>query len=193
MGESSGRPPFSGDIVESWPRPGNEGSRRDDQDPEGLVTTGSEKITMDDTQRLAENWKDRLRAAGLTNPEFLSATYSPAHFGNAEVDFRAGLMILRLVRDRGQEFLSVAFDPIPDQFYPIEDIEIAMGWATIEEVNARQEPEQLGLVLSRFAQRFDQLMEGMSGDPGCLTRARIEKAKKDRGQAFVERLRKMQR
>ena len=146
-------------------------------------------MTVDEAQQLATRWSDRLRSAGLNNPEILSATYNPAYFGNAEAIFRVGLMLLHIVRDRGQELLNVAFDTQPDQFYPIEDIEIAMGWKTLEEINARQEPEQLDLILSRLALRSDQLMDGLSGERERLTRARINRATKDRSQAFINRLR----
>lgn len=146
-------------------------------------------MAVDETQQLAKSWADRMQAAGLNNPEILSATCSPAHFGDAESTFRVGLMLLHIVRDRGHELLSVAFPANPNQFYPIEDIEIAMGWTSIEEINARQEPEQLDLVLSRLAQRSDQLIDEMSGDRERLTRARIERATRNRRQAFVDRLR----
>jgi hypothetical protein len=142
-----------------------------------------------EVQQLVTTWTDRLRAAGLQSPELLSATYDAAHFGNAEATFRIGSMLVRIVRDRGQELLNVASSLAPAQFHPIEDVEIALGWKTIDDVLARQEPEQLDVAISRLAQRFDQLAEGLSGERERLTRARIERATRDRRQAFIDRLR----
>jgi hypothetical protein len=142
-----------------------------------------------EAQQLVTSWTERLRAAGLQSPELLSATYDPAHFGNAEATFRVGSILVRVVRDRGQELLNVASSQTPAQFHLIEDVEIAMGWKTIDDVLARQEPEQLDIALSRLAQRFDQLATGWSGEQERLTRARIERARRERRQAFMDRLR----
>lgn len=142
-----------------------------------------------EAQKLVTSWTDRLQTAGLQRPELLSATYDAAHFGDAEATFRVGSMLVRIVRDRGQELLKVASGQTPAQFHPIEDVEIAMGWKTIDDVLERQEPEQLVVAISRLAQHFDQLADGLSGERERLTRARIEKATRGRRQAFIDRLR----
>jgi hypothetical protein len=142
-----------------------------------------------EAQQLVTVWTDRVRAAGLPDPGVLSATYDSAHFGDAEAVFRIGSLLIRIVRDRGQELLSVASSATPTQFHPIEDVEVAMGWKTIEDVLATQEPEQMDLVLSRFAQHFDELAENLSGGHERFTRARIERATRERRQAFIDRLR----
>lgn len=122
-----------------------------------------------EAQRLITSWTDRLQAAGLQSPELLSAMYDAAHFGDAEATFRIGSMLVRIVRDRDQELLNVASSPAPTQFHPIEDVEIALGWKTIDDVLARQEPESLDIAISGLAQRFDQLVDGLSGEHelGC--------------------------
>jgi hypothetical protein len=65
------------------------------------------------------------------------------HFGDAEAVFRVGTLLLRLVRDRGQEFMDLATIAAPDKFYQFDDVEIAMGWKTIDEVLAKRELEPL--------------------------------------------------
>lgn len=148
-----------------------------------------EMIAMDQEQQLVSNWVDRLRTAGLNEPEILSAAENPKSFGNAEATLRVGVMLIQIVRDRGQELLSVAFDSDPDHFYPIEDIEVAMGWQALEDITSREELEQLDLVLSRLAEHFDQLADAISSEREQLTLARIERAKRERSKAFIDRLR----
>jgi hypothetical protein len=145
--------------------------------------------SQSEAQQIVNGWADRLRTSGLQSPEVLSSTYDAAHFGNAEAIFRIGSLLIRIVRDRGQELLSVAASQTPEQFYPIEDVDIAMGWKTIDEVIARDEPEKLDLVATRLAQHFDQLAAGLTGERERFTRARIEKATKGRREAFMNRLR----
>lgn len=141
-----------------------------------------------ETQEFATSLGDRLRAAGLKNPERLSAMVDTEHFGNAEATFRVGSLILRIVRDRDEEFLSVAFGARPDQFYLIDDIELAMGWKTLEDVTTIREAEQLDPILSRIAERFVQLVDKSTGERECLFRARIERASRDRSEAFINHL-----
>jgi hypothetical protein len=142
-----------------------------------------------DAQLFAKSLADRLMAAGLRDAELQSLTYEPAHFGNGEAIFRVGALLLRIVRDRSQDLLDVASNVVPTQFHPVEDIEVAMGWKAMSEILTRKEPEQLDPVLSRLARHFDELSDALSGDRERLTRARIEKATRERGQAFISRLR----
>jgi len=64
-----------------------------------------------------------------------------------------------------------------------------MGWKTIEEVLAKRELETLGSLLAQLQEHRAELNDAFSGDRERLTRARIERAARERGQAFVERLR----
>ena len=148
----------------------------------------SEMISDIEYPSVVLEWAARLRSTGFSDPEILSATYNPEFFGNAEAEFRIGPVRLRIERERFQELLSVAFDPEPEEFYPFEDIEVAWGWATSDEVSARQEPVALNLVLGRLRQECDKLIDGMTGVSGRLARARIERVGRKRRQVMLEKL-----
>ena len=122
------------------------------------------------------------------NAELISSTAESSSFGDATAVFQFGPLILRFVRDRGQELLDVACSEVPDRFFLFDDIEIAMGWKTTDEVLGKQEPESLEKVLMRLAEQSAKLSVAFSGAPLQLTLARVERAKRDRGQAFLRRL-----
>lgn len=137
---------------------------------------------------LAESVAGRLRAAGI-HADLVSSSPAAASFGNAEATFRVGSLLLRFVRDRGQEFMDLASSAMPSRFFQFGDVEIAMGWKTIDEVLAKQEPEGLDVVLARLGRYIAELNDVFSGTQERLTRARVERAAVERGQAFVDRLR----
>jgi hypothetical protein len=85
--------------------------------------------------------------------------------------------------------LELATTATPEQFHQFGDVEIAMGWKTIDEVLAKRELEGLGSVLARLQEHRAELNEAFSDDRERFTRARIERAARERGQAFVDRLR----
>lgn len=55
------------------------------------ITARLKMIAMDQEQQLVSNWVDRLRMAGLNEPEILSATENPNSFGHAEAHSRIKL------------------------------------------------------------------------------------------------------
>lgn len=141
------------------------------------------------TSAFAKRIEDCLKAVGLQHAELTSSTPDSSNFGNADASCRLGPLILRFIRDRGQEFLDIASSARTDQFFPFDDIDIAMGWKTVEEVVSRREPESLEGVLARLSKHAQELTDAFSGERERLTRARIERATRDRGRAFVDRLR----
>jgi len=64
-----------------------------------------------------------------------------------------------------------------------------MGWKTIDEVLAKREPEELRAVLARLGENLGALSDAFSGDQERLTRTRVERAARERGQVFTDRLR----
>jgi hypothetical protein len=65
-----------------------------------------------------------------------------------------------------------------------------MGWRSVEQVLAKREPEALMSVLSRLFQNYPSLEDAFSDEQERFTRARVEKAAKERGEAFVAKLRR---
>jgi len=94
---------------------------------------------------------------------------------------RAGLSQAQLV-----DIAPVNGQPKFEQF---DDVEIAFGWKTIDQVLSKREPEDLGEVLSRLASRLSELHGAFLDHPVAATICRIERAAQDRGRAFVDRLR----
>ncbi|MCI0664554.1 MAG: hypothetical protein L0220_26130 [Acidobacteria bacterium] len=132
---------------------------------------------------------ETIKAIGIEGAELVSETFDPKNFGNGEVVFRLGPLLLRFIRDRGQDFLDVASTIAPDRFHQFDDVEIAMGWKSVEEVLAKSEPEPLADVLVRMRNHLSELQAAMSGNQELFTRARIERAAEQRGAEFVKRLR----
>ncbi len=141
------------------------------------------------TRPFAKSIAARIGAAGLGDVELVSEMPDSSSFGDAEAVFRLGPLILRFSMDRGQELVDVAFGHMPERFFLIDDVDIALGWKSIDEVVSRPEPERLESVLGRLAAHRPELSEAFSGRLSRRTRARIERAERDRGEAFMERLR----
>jgi hypothetical protein len=88
-----------------------------------------------------------------------------------------------------QEFLDLAFGEQPTQYYQSGDVEIAMGWTTVDEVlRPRLGPEPLIDVLTRLRQRLGELAFAVSTEREKDTRAKVEAASKARGAEFMRRL-----
>jgi hypothetical protein len=73
----------------------------------------------------------------------------------------------------------------PDRFYQFNDVDIAMGWRSVDQVLAMREPEAVSAVLQRLNANFTVLHDALSGDRGQFTMARIERAARERREAFV--------
>jgi hypothetical protein len=133
--------------------------------------------------------EEYLRAAGFEGAVLVEKLEQTGDFGNGRATFRVGTMLLRILRDRGQEFLEVAWSSAPTRFYQYDDVEIAMGWMSASDVVNRNEPEALLGVLRRFRDRIDALQDAMRPEAEELTRLQLERAAHARGTAFLDRLR----
>jgi hypothetical protein len=130
----------------------------------------------------------RLREAGIEAAELVRASPDSASFGDTEAVFRVARLLLRFVRERGQEFMDLGATASPEQYHRFDDLEIAMGWKTIDQVLAKREPENLSEVLARVSRHLKELDEAFSPERERFTRARVERAARDRGHAFMSRL-----
>lgn len=141
------------------------------------------------TPLFIDSVREALGAAGLGGAHEVSHTVDSAEFGNAEAVFRIHALLLRFVRDRGQVFVDLASSASPTEFHELDNVEIGMGWKTIDEVLAKREPEELGAVLGRLRENLEALNHAFSDEREHLTRARVERAARERGQVFTARLR----
>lgn len=137
---------------------------------------------------LARTLGQRMLEAGLEGATPVSVEPESGAFGDAMATFMLGHLLLRVVRDRGEEFLDIGLVEEPGNFFQYDDVEVAMGWRSLEEVLSKRAPESLENVLERLAGRLAELQAAFA--PKCVesTRERIRAAEKERGEAFVARL-----
>jgi len=129
-----------------------------------------------------------MRRVGLA-AQIVGASGKASSLGDGEVLARLDPLLLRLVRDRGQEFLDVAAASSPDQFHQFDDLEIALGWRSLADVLAKTEPEPLHVVLERLRSKLPELKDAFEGERAAGTGKRIEEAARRRGEAFAARVR----
>lgn len=132
--------------------------------------------------------QQRMRDAGLPAVELVTSQGGASHFGDALAVFRIGPLLLRATRERGLEFIDIGIADEPDRLYQLDDVEIAFGWAAMDDVLGKQHPEKLETVLGRLAARLPALQQALCGDQAPLTRARIKRAEAERGRAFTAKL-----
>src|SRR6185503_15914041 len=93
--------------------------------------------------------RGKLIDAGLDDAELISSPPGAAPYGDKSTIFRIGPLLLRIVSERGQEFVDLASKSTPEKFHQFDDVEIAMGWRSVDEVLAKREPEPIESVLQR--------------------------------------------
>jgi hypothetical protein len=89
--------------------------------------------------------------------DLVAETYAEDASGDAVITLRAESLLLRFTRRGDQEFLEMACSLAPAQFYWYGDIEVAMGWASLERVLAATAPPPLSDVINRLAQHLVEL------------------------------------
>ena len=131
-----------------------------------------------------------LEQAGLTGAELVSAEPESPAFGDTSATFRLGWLLLRFVRDRGEEFLDIGSAGDPDAWFQYDDVEIAMGWQSVDEVLGKRAPEPIARVLERVAGQFPQLESAFSPDRVADTITLVHRAEARRSEALAARLRR---
>ena len=131
-----------------------------------------------------------LEQAGMTGAELVSAEPESPAFGDTAATFRLGRLLLRFVRDRGEEFLDVGSADNPDAWFQYDDVEMAMGWRSVDDVLEKSAPEPIERVLDRVAGRFPQLQAAFSPDSASDTMALVRRAEARRSEALATRLRR---
>lgn len=135
--------------------------------------------------------RDELRRSGLGEAELVSSEpEDEASFGDTSVVFRVGPLLLRFTRDRGQQFVDIASESSPTDFYQFCDVEIAMGWRSVEDVLAEGSPETIESVLRCVEANLRVLMKAFSKDGEQTTGSRIQEAARRRGEAQTAELRR---
>jgi hypothetical protein len=144
-------------------------------------------MRREEHDRLSESVRSALELAGLGQAQWVSIGQEAPGFGDCTVTFRLGHLIFRVVRDRG-EFVDLAAASRPGPFLQYDDVEIAMGWRSVEEVLAKKGPEALDRVFERIRARLSELDTAFSDEQVLLTEAKVRRAAQARGAAFVASL-----
>jgi hypothetical protein len=139
------------------------------------------------TITLAGRFEDALRSAGLS-AAIVRASPESRFYGDGEVVASLDTVLLRLVRDRGEEFLDLGHVSRPDRFHQFGDVELAMGWRSLDDILAMRGPEPIHVVLERLRSKLPELREAFEADRAPITEKRIEEAERRRGDAVMGRL-----
>ena len=139
---------------------------------------------------LVETVMFEMTALGLSQMKLLNAHYDKHSFGDAEALFQYGSLLFRFVRDRGQDFLDIAPTSEPDHFFQFDDVELAMGWKTIDEILSKKEPEGLKQLLVCVKENIKTLESVFSPERAAGTVALLEKISKERGEEQLRKLKK---
>lgn len=145
---------------------------------------------MVDGREFTADVRSALRDAGFANADLLSQDRESSAFGDTAAVFDAGPVLLRFVRDRGQVFIDVAAPSAPSTFHQFDDLDIAMGWRTIDEVLSKRGAEPIESVLQRAMANIGTLHRAFSIGCAPITAARLRDAARDRGMRLVSRLRR---
>jgi hypothetical protein len=140
------------------------------------------------------NFRDKvcrlLEGVGLPARNVVFERYDPDAFGNGEVIVDADAMRLRFIRERGQDFLEIGPSE-GDENFLFDDVELAMGWKTHEEVFSRLEPEPLSRVVEKLSAHWLELANAFLPPAQAETVNCIRSASGRRGEAYVAHLREL--
>jgi hypothetical protein len=105
------------------------------------------------------------------------------------ITFEVDKIRLRFVRDRTEGFLDVGTVDRPEEFHQFDDVCVALGWSTLEDILQKTQPEALHSVIERVRERFESLQHELTGLHQELTRAKILRANTARARELEKRLR----
>lgn len=145
-------------------------------------------VTMRESSPIA-TWRRHLTAVGMDPVEHLSEQYTEAEFGNATALFRVGSIVLRVTRDKGQEFLEIGSTHRPGKFFTFDDVCIAFGWRGVAHVVNRKEPVPFPEEASALVRSREELAHAFAEQRIEETEARIERATRQRQREFMQRMR----
>lgn len=103
--------------------------------------------------------------------------------------FQIDNALIRFINEDGEDFLDLASSLEPTHFFIFDDVDVAFGWKTLEEVLAKRFPEPVSEVLARLAENRVELMAALDSSKYRKTLDQLEQVRQRREQAFVARLR----
>jgi hypothetical protein len=154
------------------------------------VKVGHGSCSLEESvESLSNRVQREAKAAGLAI-QVVSAPTPAREFGDAVVLATLHPITLRFVRERSQDWLEIApGGALSGPFYFFDDVEIAQGWRTVDDVLNMRDVEPLGVVLARVALRWRELADSLGGPAESPGWRGVAEAKIVRGKAFAARLR----
>lgn len=135
------------------------------------------------------HWAAACAAAGIRDVKVLETRGGPHEaFGNRLATVRWGLLLLQFVRDRGQDLLDLAAAGEPSEWFDMEDLRQALGWATPPEAARVSDLLPLGVVLGELVHRRAELDEAFSASQLPETLATLRAVRQARRAAALARL-----
>jgi hypothetical protein len=131
--------------------------------------------------------KLELKRTGLTPTRVREGTSDAPSSGIVFIEIDN--LILKIIRDRGQDFVELGPRQQAECFHQMVDVEVAFGWRTTEDVLSLQTPDSLSSIFNSIAQHLSELQQAFDLTHGSLNMDRIKLAARRRSQAFALRLR----
>jgi len=122
---------------------------------------------------LLQDANQELENVGIEGFEVLSESYSPETFGNAEVVYKIEDFIVKIVRDRGQDIISLSSKIRPEEFYPFCDVSIVMGWQSMNEVVTTFDPPSLACAIGQISTTIAGLNSAFSTQNYISTKSKL--------------------
>jgi hypothetical protein len=129
--------------------------------------------------------ESKIRDFSLGQAKLLRESYD-RNQGNGEAVFQIDSLVIRFFRERGQDFIDLGSIDAPTQFYYVDDVFVAMGWESIDQVINREAPLSLDNILQQIRDKLNELKTVFSDAKAASTK--IKFTEKLRGKKFVEKL-----
>ncbi len=113
-------------------------------------------------QKPTETWRALLVENGLQSTLLYSDFALLETTDSGEAQFQCGILIIRFVRDRGQDFVEIARSTNGRDFERLTDISVALGWRTSEEIVDRKTPCPIQGEVARIAGQREEVEEAYS-------------------------------
>jgi hypothetical protein len=143
---------------------------------------------------LLTKWAAVLASAGISELDLLyesAGEDSEPGTDSGEARFRWGKLTLRFVRDRGQDFVDIAPDFDEESTFRMDDLGVAKGWRSIEDILSRQTPISLADELREIVAHRREIEDALSPHKLAATVVAVRQACKRREFAFLEKLKKL--
>lgn len=98
-------------------------------------------------------------------------------------------LLLKFVKDRGEEFVDVCFRDCPGQFFYFDDVSVGLDWESLDQALSRTEPRPLIDVLRQLAGQRRFLRRSLETHRAGEIVEAIEAAARNRAQAVEARFR----